>query len=73
MTYTGENQILKGACRTSAAQYAQGKAIQCSLCQVWLYTQDRGASAEFEALADHLASNHPEIHEELLERFRNAR
>lgn len=64
---------LQEACQSSAFMYSQGKAIQCKECHIWVYTQKRGASAEYDALATHLVDNHPEIHEELVERYRNTR
>ena len=36
-----EIKFLQEACRSSAYMYAAGKSIQCSECQIWIYTQER--------------------------------
>ena len=68
----GQRRMLEEACRAYAYQYSQGKAIQCKECKMWLYTQERGASAEYDILGDHLMENHSDLHEKLLRDYRGA-
>lgn len=58
------------AARAVAYTYADtGKAIECKVCNAWVYTHREGASAEYDALAVHLENKHPELHKELEEAF----
>ncbi len=67
-----KRKMLEKACRAYAQQYAQGKAIQCKECYMWLYTQEKGASSEYDVLADHLMEDHSNLHEKLLRDYRGA-
>ena len=66
---TREERVLRAA-RAVSYTYAGGrKAIECKLCGNLVYTSKKGASAEYEELAEHLVSRHPEIHSTLEKTF----
>ncbi|KKN71318.1 hypothetical protein LCGC14_0422280 [marine sediment metagenome] len=66
---TREERITRAA-KALAYTYADtGKAIECKVCNSWIYTHKRGASAEYDALAVHLENDHPELHKELEKDF----
>lgn len=69
-TESEKTQVVTDAIRSTAFMYGKGKAIQCNLCDEWIYNADgRSASAEYDVLTTHLVENHPEIHDEVVERY----
>ena len=66
---TREQRIAKAALATAYTFAGSRKGIQCRLCNGMVYTEKRGASSEYDALANHIAKNHPEIQDELEEQF----